>query len=72
MRAFLSRWSLAAWLFWYWTSNSRAAVLLREEAGAGDRVEFLTRRRAELQERMAQITAAVTVLDDKIAYYSAP
>jgi hypothetical protein len=34
VRAFLSRWSLAAWLFWYWTSNSRAAVLLREEAGA--------------------------------------
>jgi DNA-binding transcriptional MerR regulator len=50
----------------------RFTTLLRDEAGAGDRVEFLLRRRAELQERLAQITAAVAVLDDKIAYYAAP
>ncbi len=48
----------------------RFTMLLREEAGAGDRVAFLRRRREELQERVRRTTAALGVLDDKIAHYS--
>lgn len=47
----------------------RFTELLRGEAGAGDRVSFLTRRRAELQERLRVTEAAIRVLDGKIAYY---
>lgn len=47
-------------------------ALLRAEAGAADRVDFLRRRRAELQERVLRINAALAVLDDKIAHYAAP
>ncbi|MER7168194.1 MerR family transcriptional regulator [Micromonospora sp. NPDC000207] len=45
--------------------------MLREGDAAGDRVGFLTRHRSELQRRAAQIETAISVLDEKIAYYSA-
>lgn len=48
----------------------RFTCLLREEAGAQDRVEFLRRRREELGERLRQTQAALAVLDIKIAHYS--
>jgi DNA-binding transcriptional MerR regulator len=47
----------------------RFTELLREEAGAEDRVAFLRRRRDELLDRLRQTQAALGVLDDKIAYY---
>jgi DNA-binding transcriptional MerR regulator len=47
----------------------RFTELLRTE-GAGDRVEFLRRRREELLDRVRRTQAAITVLDDKISYYS--
>jgi len=47
----------------------RFTQLLRTEAGTGDRVAFLTRRKAELEERLRLTQAALRVLDDKIAYY---
>jgi DNA-binding transcriptional MerR regulator len=47
----------------------RFTELLRTEA-AGNRVEFLRRRRAELVERVRRTQAAIAVLDDKISYYS--
>jgi len=47
----------------------RFTELLRAEAGTGDRVAFLRRRKAELEERLRLTQAALTVLDDKIAYY---
>lgn len=50
----------------------RFTALLRAEAGADDRVEFLRRRRAELADQVLRINAALAVLDDKIAYYAAP
>ncbi len=50
----------------------RFTALLRAEAGADDRVAFLRRRRAELEERQLRINAALAVLDDKIAHYAAP
>ena len=43
--------------------------MLRTE-GAGDRVAFLRRRREELLDRVRRTQAAITVLDDKISYYS--
>lgn len=49
----------------------RFTELLRGEAGGGDRVTFLRRRREELQERLRRTEAALGVLDDKIAHYSA-
>lgn len=48
----------------------RFTELLRSEGTGGDRVEFLRRRRAELVERARRLQAAITVLDDKISYYS--
>jgi DNA-binding transcriptional MerR regulator len=47
----------------------RFTELLRTE-GAGDRVEFLRRRREELLDRVQRTQAAIKVLDDKISYYS--
>ena len=47
----------------------RFTELLRSEAGSSDRVAFLTRRRAELEERLRLTRAAIEVLDGKIAYY---
>jgi DNA-binding transcriptional MerR regulator len=49
----------------------RFTALLRTESGADDRVAFLTRRREELQAQQRSITAALQVLDDKIAYWTA-
>ena len=40
-------------------------------ARSTDRVEFLVRHRAELERRARGINAAMAVLDEKIAYYSA-
>lgn len=48
----------------------RFTALLRVEGQPTDRVSFLTARREELQERLRQTEAALTVLNDKIAYYS--
>jgi len=45
-------------------------VLLRGSGPAGDRVAFLRRHRADLEQRAAAIAAAIGVLDDKIAHYS--
>jgi len=45
--------------------------LLRSSGPSADRVEFLVRHRAELERRARTIGAAMTVLDEKIAYYSA-
>jgi DNA-binding transcriptional MerR regulator len=45
-------------------------ALLRSEGGAGDRLEFLRQRRAELVEHVRATQAAIKVLDDKIRYYS--
>ncbi|MBO4161952.1 MerR family transcriptional regulator [Micromonospora sp. MMS20-R2-23] len=45
--------------------------MLREGDPAGDRVGFLVRHRSELQRRVRQIETAISVLDDKIVYYSA-
>jgi DNA-binding transcriptional MerR regulator len=47
----------------------RFTDLLRSEAGAQDRVGFLRRRRAELEERRRLAERAISVLDDKIEYY---
>lgn len=47
----------------------RFTELLRSEAGSDDRVAFLRRRRAELEERRRLTERAISVLDDKIAYY---
>ncbi len=49
----------------------RFTELLRSEAGHDDRVAFLRRRRAELEEQAERIRAALDVLDGKIAHYSA-
>ena len=50
----------------------RFTELLRLEVDAGDRVGFLLRRRAELEERITATRRAIVVLDGKIAYYSDP
>lgn len=47
----------------------RFTELLRSEAGADDRVGFLRRRRAELEERRRRTERAIAVLDDKIEHY---
>ncbi|WP_191719265.1 MerR family transcriptional regulator [Microbacterium pullorum] len=44
---------------------------MRGSGEAADRVSFLRRHRSNLEERTAAIAAAIGVLDDKIAYYSA-
>jgi DNA-binding transcriptional MerR regulator len=49
----------------------RFTELLRSENGADDRVAFLGRRREEMLDRLQRTKAALQVLDDKIAYYSA-
>jgi DNA-binding transcriptional MerR regulator len=49
----------------------RFTVLLRTAGPSKDRAEFLRERREELQERLRQMQAALTVLDGKIAHYSA-
>jgi DNA-binding transcriptional MerR regulator len=49
----------------------RFTALLRSENGADDRVAFLGRRREEMLDRLQRTRAALKVLDDKIAYYSA-
>ncbi len=51
------------------TDLRRFTELLRSEAGSGDRVAFLRRRRAELQERRRLTERAISVLDDKIDHY---
>lgn len=48
----------------------RFTGLLRDEAGARNRLAFLRRRREERQERLRRTQAALAVLDDKIAHYS--
>jgi hypothetical protein len=47
----------------------RVTALLEAENGHADRVAFLGRIRSELQERLRSTRAALSVLDDKIAYY---
>lgn len=47
----------------------RFTELLRSEAGSGDRVAFLRRRRVELEERRRLTERAISVLDDKINHY---
>jgi len=47
----------------------RFTELLRSEAGQDDRVAFLRRRRAELEDQAVRIRAAIDVLDGKIAHY---
>ena len=49
----------------------RFTALLRTAGPSKDRAEFLRERREELQERLRQMQAALTVLDGKIAHYSA-
>jgi DNA-binding transcriptional MerR regulator len=48
----------------------RFTALLKEEGQDQDRVAFLRRRRAELEERAARLRSAITVLDEKIAFYA--
>ncbi len=48
----------------------RFTELLRTENPGQDRVAFLRRRKEELQDRLQQTQAALTVLDEKITYYS--
>jgi DNA-binding transcriptional MerR regulator len=50
----------------------RFTALLRSEAGAGDRVAFLRRCRAELQDRRMRTDRAIKVLEEKIAHYGGP
>ena len=47
----------------------RFTALLESENGHADRVAFLGQIRSELQERLRSTRAALSVLDDKIAYY---
>jgi DNA-binding transcriptional MerR regulator len=49
----------------------RFTDLLRGEGAGQDRVTFLRARREDLVERARQTQAAITVLDGKIAHYSA-
>jgi DNA-binding transcriptional MerR regulator len=48
----------------------RFTELLRNEGRSDDRVEFLRRRRHELQQQAAAIAKAVDVLDAKIRHYA--
>ena len=45
-------------------------AILRADHSAQDRVAFLRERRAALEQRVAALSRAMEVLDDKIAYYS--
>jgi DNA-binding transcriptional MerR regulator len=45
-------------------------AILRADHSAQDRVAFLRRHRAALEQRVAALSRAMEVLDDKIAYYS--
>ncbi|MQY11026.1 putative HTH-type transcriptional regulator [Streptomyces sp. RB5] len=45
-------------------------AILRADHSAQDRVAFLRERRAGLEQRVAALSRAIGVLDDKIAYYS--
>lgn len=45
-------------------------TMLRGGAPAGDRVEFLRARRAELRRRAGAIATALTVLDEKIVHFA--
>ncbi|MBC7297410.1 MAG: MerR family transcriptional regulator [Demequina sp.] len=47
----------------------RFTRLLRADGEAGERAEFLMGRRDELVRQAGALTAAIEVLDDKIAYY---
>ncbi|HXV92537.1 MAG TPA: MerR family transcriptional regulator [Pseudonocardia sp.] len=49
----------------------RFTDLLRTEHDARDRVAFLRRRHAELQDRIRRTQAALRVLEEKIDYYGA-
>ena len=49
----------------------RFTALLRSEGDPASRVGFLRERRGALVEHIARMEAALTVLDDKIAYYGA-
>ncbi|MFG2867262.1 MerR family transcriptional regulator [Streptomyces sp. NPDC048338] len=52
-------------------ADLRAFVaILRTEHSAEDRVTFLRDRRAVLEQRVAALSRAIGVLDEKIAYYS--
>ncbi|MBO0916201.1 MerR family transcriptional regulator [Streptomyces laculatispora] len=45
-------------------------AILRAEHPAQDRVAFLRKRRADLEQRVTALCRAMEVLDEKIAYYS--
>jgi DNA-binding transcriptional MerR regulator len=45
-------------------------AVLRTERPAQDRVAFLRKRRAALEQQAAALSRAMEVLDEKIAYYS--
>ena len=49
----------------------RFTSLLRQDGEPAERSEFLQRRREELVAQSEALAAAIRVLDDKIAYYSA-
>jgi DNA-binding transcriptional MerR regulator len=49
----------------------RFTQLLRASADPDDRVTFLRECRRDLQQQLSTTKAALAVLDDKIAYYSA-
>ncbi|WP_432753892.1 MerR family transcriptional regulator [Streptomyces sp. JL2001] len=52
-------------------ADLRAFVaILRTEHSAQDRVTFLRERRVALEQRVAALSRAIGVLDEKIAYYS--
>ncbi|MFE1232519.1 MerR family transcriptional regulator [Streptomyces sp. NPDC058745] len=52
-------------------ADLRAFVaILRTEHSARDRVTFLRERRVALEQRVAALSRAIGVLDEKIAYYS--
>lgn len=48
----------------------RFTELLRMERDPGDKVAFLRARRQELQDQRRRLSAALVVLDEKIAHYS--
>lgn len=50
----------------------RFIELLRNEVDPDDRVGFLRRRRAELEDRIVKTRQAIAVLDGKIDHYSSP
>lgn len=48
----------------------RFTGLLRQNNRATERTTFLRERRAELQQRVAALETAISVLDEKITHYS--